>query len=438
MSAANDITHADVLVVGAGPAGLAAATAAARHGCDVHVLDDNLAPGGQIWRASSVAANTQSTQPMSSREKAIAALHASGATLHCATRVFAAPANNVVDVLEQDEHGLRYTYRTLIVATGARELMLPFPGWTLPGVLGAGGLQALVRAGYSVAGKRVAVVGTGPLLIAVAAHLQEAGARVVLLAEQAGLRTMLPLAASMLLRFTKLRQGLHYAARLRGTPVRMGWWPVEAIADRGVLAGVRITNGSETRTIDCDLVATGFHLVPNSELAELLGCALAATPVGRRVLVDTYQRTTRADVFCVGEPTGIAGLDAALLQGEIAGLTAAGQPSTHLHARAAAERAFGKMLDRTFRLRKALRTLAAEDTILCRCEDASFAQVKACAGWTEAKLQTRCGMGPCQGRICGPATRVVFGWEPASVRPPLVPVPLHALISSTSHHEENL
>ena len=115
------------------------------------------------------------------------------------------------------------------------------------------------------------------------------------------------------------------------------------------------------------------------------------------------------------------------MQGEIAGLACSGKPTGHLRARNTAELKFAKRLERAFRLRPELRSLASPDTIVCRCEDVTYTNLSGHSGWTDAKLQTRCGMGACQGRICGPAVETLFNWKPQSVRPPLFPVPINAL-----------
>jgi NADPH-dependent 2,4-dienoyl-CoA reductase/sulfur reductase-like enzyme len=189
------------------------------------------------------------------------------------------------------------------------------------------------------------------------------------------------------------------------------------------LEAVRVTNGTRTWTEPCDLLACGYHLVPNTEIAELLGCNFR----GRFVEVDDEQRTSLENVFCAGEPTGIAGLEAALVEGEIAGLASAGKSSTSLGTRRAKQRVFGNRLEKAFALRSELRSLARPGTIVCRCEDVPLSSLSGRTGWTDAKLQTRCGMGPCQGRICGPTVEYLFGWTPGSVRQPLFPVPLQVL-----------
>ena len=429
----------DVLVVGAGPAGMAAAIAAATYGSRVIVLDDNAAEGGQIWRKD-IATTLDPARPevQDARQAALrAAFHKSGAKLLPGRRVVDAPRPGVLHTIADTPEGPMpesFAWDRLILATGARERFLPFPGWTLPGVVGAGGLQALVKGGYPITGRRVIVAGTGPLLLAVAAHLQHDGARVISIAEQASISQLVPFAASLWSHPSKLRQGMRCRAALANVPYRTGWWPVAVEkTSSGIL--VRMTNGKRTLAESCDLLACGFHLVPNTELAELLGCKLN----GDVVDVNEQQQTSVAGVFCSGEPTGIAGLDAALVQGEIAGLAAAGQAqhSSLLRRKRAKEQAFGRRLNRAFRLRPEVCSLSEPETIVCRCEDVNFARLQSHTSWTEAKLQTRCGMGPCQGRICGPAVQSLFGWRSTSVRPPIFPVPIGAFGKNDSESLED-
>jgi NADPH-dependent 2,4-dienoyl-CoA reductase/sulfur reductase-like enzyme len=426
--------HADVIVVGAGPAGIAAASAAARHGRSVLLLDDNPKAGGQIWRSGIEAPGHRANRGESLRKnRALQRLLSSGATLLSGYRVFDAPAPGTLQAIREtanDTDVIALQYDSLILATGARERFLPFPGWTLPGVFGAGGLQALVKGGFPVHAKRIAVAGSGPLLLAVAVHLLEYGAHVTSVSEQAPIAQLAPFAVSLLSHPAKISQGIGYRIALGKTPYRTGCWPVTALPDRatGLLKSVQLTNGEKTWDEPCDLLACGFHLVPNTELASLLGCDLR----GDFVQVNEQQQTSVENIYCAGEPTGIAGLDAALLQGEIAGLACAGQPTGPQRVRNAAEKKFAARLETAFQLRPELRLLATLETIVCRCEDVTYEDLATRAGWTEAKLQTRCGMGPCQGRVCGPATQTLFGWTPKSIRPPLFPVPLSALCSHDS------
>jgi NADPH-dependent 2,4-dienoyl-CoA reductase/sulfur reductase-like enzyme len=421
--------HFDVIVVGAGPAGIAAATAAARHGRSLLLLDDNSAAGGQIWRGGIETSKQRGNKrERAKKTKALRELASSGATLLSGYRVFDVPAPGTLQAIREtdgDAEVVALQYDRLILATGARERFLPFPGWTLPGVFGAGGLQALVKGGLHVQEKRIVVAGSGPLLLAIAAHLREYGAPVVCIAEQAPMSQLASFAASLWSHPARILQGIGYLSALGKTQYRTGCWPVSAIANEvtGFLKSVRFTDGTKMWDEPCDLLACGFHLVPNTELASLLGCDLR----GDFVEVDEQQQTSVANVYCAGEPTGIGGLEAALVQGEIAGLACAGQDTMSLFTRNAIERKFAARLESAFRLRPELRLLASLETIVCRCEDVTYENLATRSGWTDAKLQTRCGMGPCQGRICGPATQTLFGWTPQSIRPPLFPVPVSAL-----------
>lgn len=424
----------DIVVVGAGPAGLAAATSAATAGSNVAVLDDNPRVGGQIWRAGAGKSAADRA-----RERTVEAFHASGAELFAGRQVVGATASaGALDAWFGAEQRLEsFRFKSLILATGARERFLPFPGWTLPGVFGAGGLQALVRGGYEIHGKRVVVAGTGPLLLAVAAHLKQDGAEIVAIAEQAPISQLAGFAMSLVSRPGKVLQGLRLRAELGSVPYRTGCW-VTAAEGREALAGVRLTDGSQTWTEPCDLLACGFHLVPNTELASLLGCRITESGVE----VNAQQQTSEAGIYCAGEPTGVAGVDAAIVQGKIAGLAAAGKSgaASRLLAQRDAEVAFGQAMSRAFALRPEILRLAAPDTIVCRCEDVRLGEIQGQSmphiSWTDVKLQTRCGMGPCQGRICGPALDAIFGWRNASVRPPIFPVPISALCSASQQNSD--
>ena len=157
-------------------------------------------------------------------------------------------------------------------------------------------------------------------------------------------------------------------------------------------------------------------LTPNLSLPIAVGCA-----VGDGVLVDRWQRTSVDGVYCVGEAVGVGGLETALVEGEIAGFAATGQAGAaraRFSERARARR-FARALERHFALRAELRNLAEDHTVLCRCEDVPYGEVRQHTSWRAAKLYTRCGMGPCQGRVCGSATEFLFGWAPDSVRPPI-------------------
>ena len=408
----------DILVVGGGPAGMAAAVHAAEHSQRVGIVDDNASPGGQIWRAESAAG------PAASRwgER----LRSSGATVLCG-RVFQQPEPRVV-LAESDNNLLELNYEKLILATGARERFLPFPGWTLPNIMGAGGLQAMVKCGLPIRGKRVVVAGTGPLLLAAAAYLRKHDAEIPIICEQASWASLLRFSMTLLRQPDKIVQGLQLKRQLARARFSADSWPVAASGAARVEA-VTISRRGRTETIPCDYLACGFHLVPNIELPQLLGCQIH----NGCVQVDDFQRTTLSGVFCVGEPTGIGGVELSLVEGEIAGLTAAGRnaEARALFRQRQKLRRFASNLDRAFRLRAELRSLPSAETIVCRCEDVRYSHLREHTGWRAAKLQTRCGMGPCQGRICGPVTQFLFKWNPDSVRPPIFPSRVESMAGLT-------
>jgi NADPH-dependent 2,4-dienoyl-CoA reductase/sulfur reductase-like enzyme len=341
------------------------------------------------------------------------------------TRVVDAPTKGTL-LAEAGPGLLTLQYQRLVLATGARERFLPFPGWTLPGVLGAGGLQAMVKAGLPIAGKRVLVAGTGPLLLAVAASLRQKGAIVPLVAEQASRQRVLTFAAGLWRWPGKLLQAFALRCRLLGTSLQMGCWPVAALG-KNRLEEVTFQMGKQTITYPCDYLACGFGLVPNLELPLLLGCAIQ----NGAVQVDAWQQTSLPDVYCAGEPVGIAGLEAALVEGQIAGHAAAEQPQrvARLQQQRVRTRRFAALLERAFGLDERLKELPQPDTIVCRCEDVTWERLRTHTTGRAAKLQTRCGMGPCQGRVCGPALEFLAGWSVQAPRPPLFPVRLSSLMN---------
>jgi len=341
----------DVIVVGAGPAGLAAACRAAECGATVALLDDNPRPGGQVWRADA-------RQPKGKAARWLRLAGERNVGWIAAARVFAAPAPGRI-VLERSHGNLELAYRNLVLATGARERLLPFPGWTLPNVMGAAGLEALVRSGFSVKGKKVVVAGAGPLLLAVAKYLRGQGANVRLVAEQTDPATLNRFARGLARRPAKLAQAVFLRAALLGIPYRSGCWPVAA-EGRGKLESVTLRRGGKTWSEPCDYLACGFGLIPNVELASLLGCRVGQAGVE----VDEYQQTSVAGVYCAGEATGMGGLGLSLAAGEIAGYAAAGRPEAarKLFRARQSHRLFAAALDETFALRGELRSLAQGDT----------------------------------------------------------------------------
>jgi NADPH-dependent 2,4-dienoyl-CoA reductase/sulfur reductase-like enzyme len=448
-----------IVVVGAGPAGLAAAEAASASGQAVTLIDENPEAGGQIWRGAPAAdmRGRRLYEALQQRPhvrflfgaRIVAALPAQVLLLEMdgAAGEFRSgrrPLDRSTD--SRDDASLPETFRQmaladgggprapgflhvewsqLIICSGARELLLPFPGWTLPGVTGAGGLQALIKGGLPVAGRKIVIGGSGPLLLASAATAAAAGAHVSHIAEHASVRRLARFALGLAAHPAKAAQALRLQRQIGATRYLAGTAIVEARGDTR-LRSVVLRRGTRQWEHECDYLAAGFGLVPETALARLIGCA---TEHGA-VTVDGTQQTSQPGVFAAGECTGIGGVDKSLAEGRIAGLCAAGRDAARgdLHLRTRA-RAFAKLLGRSFALSPALRAMPRPDTLVCRCEDVRLAQLAPHAGWRDAKLQTRLGMGPCQGRVCASACEFLFGWDAPGARQPLCPTTAATLAS---------
>lgn len=419
----------DVIVVGAGPAGLAAAAAAGEAGATVAVIDAAAAPGGQYWRNASAPPvprlhhGRDAFLSLQSRVDGVAAvrLHrhhvqtvhreGDGFLLRCA--VGAEPR------LAHAAAAIRG--RRLILATGAYDRQLPFPGWDLPGVLTAGGVQALLKGHGVVAGKRVVVAGTGPFLLPVATGILHSGAAVPAVVEANSPGDFLRHPSALLGAPRKLLEGVEYLATLarHRTPYRRRHAVVEALGDDH-LEAVRIVALDAANlpvpesgtTVPCDVLAVGWGFTPQLELHLQLDCATNLGADGSLVVdVDAAQRTTSAQLWAAGEATGVGGADLAVVEGEIAGRSAADVdvPKPLLRRREALRR-FAAAMHAVHPVPPFLLDQLPDPTIVCRCEEVRAEQIRDAVrqwGATDArsvKLLTRPGMGWCQGRVCGYAT----------------------------------
>jgi NADPH-dependent 2,4-dienoyl-CoA reductase/sulfur reductase-like enzyme len=399
----------EVLVVGAGPAGLSAARAAASGGAQVVVLDDNPLSGGQIWRGGpladlpTVATDLQGAVASSPNIRVIQSARVVGRL----------DAHTLL--VETDTGAIRIRWHALILCTGARERLLPFPGWTLPGVTGAGGLQALIKGGLPVRGQRVVIAGSGPLLFAVAATARKAGAQVLMVAEQVSLARVSSFARKLPLWPSKLLQ----AVQLRDAAYRTSS-TVLSVQGAVQVESVTVQQGRRTVTLDCERVAVGYGLVPNIGLAQALGCSVQAADGVDQVAVDMHQATSQPGIYAAGECTGIGGCERAMAQGSIAGFAAIG--GSHKVRAFEKDRtywsAFAAHANACFSLDARLKALPAPETLVCRCEDVSHQILQRYSSWTEAKIHSRCGMGACQGKVCGTAAQFLYGWRMPEARMP--------------------
>ncbi|MEV6953367.1 NAD(P)/FAD-dependent oxidoreductase [Streptomyces sp. NPDC051183] len=446
----------DLAVVGAGPAGLAAAVTAAGLGLRVTVLDAGDRPGGQYYRTPAPGLGAARPQALhhgwadfASREAALRAHESAG-------RITFLPGHHVWAVVPDgpgwllhavaghgpEERAAAVRARGVLLATGAYERQLPFPGWTLPGVIGAGGAQAMLKGGLVLPGKRVVVAGSGPLLLAVAGSLAAAGATVPAVVEGASYTGYAGRAAALLRNPGKLAEGATYGSALLRHHVRLltrhavteahGTDRVEAVTVARLDRDWRPVPGT-ARRIPCDAVAVGHGLVPQLELATGLGCATRRSADGTVALdLDAAQRTSVPGIWSAGETGGIGGAQLALVEGELAALDIAGRPAPgRLVRRRARLRAFAAAMAAAHRPGEGWTDWLRDDADACRCEEVPAGRIREAVrdlGARDArtvKLLTRAGMGWCQGRMCGPAVAALAGEEPAPDRRPLsCPVPL--------------
>jgi thioredoxin reductase len=458
----------DVAVIGAGPAGLAASVAAVEGDARVVLIDASPRIGGQYWRhrAGDDGTRHHAWPAFLRLNAAVETATAAGTLVHLAGlqvwHVAPEPDGFVVHALNGGrEREVRA--RTVVLATGAFDRQLPFPGWTLPGVYTAGAAQALLK-GHGVAvGQRIAVAGTGPFLLPVAAGLAEAGATVVGVFEGGRPTAFSRHPMTVLRSASKLREGAGYLRVLRahGVPYRMRSTVIEALGDEAV-TGVRVARldpgwqivPESEQELECDAVAVGYGFTPQPELALQLGCAHVLDPDGSLVAtVDEDQASSVTGVFIAGEATGVGGAELAQAEGEIAGFAAAARglgramdrgATRRARVRRGGGRAFARALQEAFPVRPGWLGWLTPETIVCRCEEVTAGRVEAAMtdlGATDVrtvKLLARPGMGLCQGRVCGYASACLVAdraGRPASAadvmalaaRPIAQPVPLRVL-----------
>ncbi|GLQ98940.1 NAD(P)/FAD-dependent oxidoreductase [Dyella mobilis] len=410
----------DVAIVGAGPGGLAAARAAASQGARVALIDAQAHAGGQVWRKDIEHGWPRRAQACIPRIVEHPRIH-----WLAQTQVVHADAGALL--LENETQAWRVAYDTLILANGARELLLPFPGWTLPGVTGAGGLQALAKQGWPLHGRRAVIAGSGPLLLAAAVTAKRHGAQVLGIYEQADAASVHRFARGLWRWPGKALQAVSLRGQLAGIPYHCGSVVREALGT-DTLQAIEVETPRGSEPLSCDLLAIGFGLVPNIELAQMLGCRLNEAGVHGRVEVDTMQRSSVPGVYAVGELCGIGGRDSAWIEGLIAGHAAVGaKVQARWLRRQRHAREFAESLQHHFKLSTRVRAMARPDTLVCRCEDVPLQALRGHADARSAKLATRCGMGACQGRICGSALAELGIFPRGGSRPPLFPVRLSTL-----------
>jgi D-hydroxyproline dehydrogenase subunit alpha len=415
----------DLAVVGAGPAGLAAAVTAAGAGCRVALLDSGPRLGGQYWRHRDDTGHGH--RAWSTFAALRAALLDSAVDYRAGAAVWFTESNPPWYVLHLEDSPAVYA-RSLLIATGTYDRVLPFPGWDLPGVVTPGAAQALLKGSGVAVGSQVVVAGAGPFLLPVAAGLLRAGVRVAGVYEAGNPLGYLrrPWALSV----GKLREAAGYLARLarHRVPYRARHAVIAAHGTQ-VVTGVDVArldrHGApvrrSVRTVGCDAVAVGYGFTPQLELPLALGCTTRLDVDGNLVLdVDVAGRTSVAGVYAAGEVTGVGGAELSLVEGRVVGAVAAmalHRPSpfsepelTRLLARRVSLRRFAGLMHEVHAPPAGWTDWLRGDTLVCRCEEVPRSAIEAAV--TELGATTgravkglcRPGMGWCQGRVCGYAT----------------------------------
>ena len=482
-ASATSLRALDVAVLGAGPAGIGAAIAAHAAGRSVLLIDEAPAAGGQIYRKvpdSLLPAGhgAGDTDPDRRAGDALRReLNGSGVRTAFGWRVWSAMRSEHGFRLDAISDGGPHSVEApaLLIVTGAIERVLPFPGWTTPGVFGLAAATTMLKSQRISPGKRVVVAGAGPLLAAVAAGVVKAGAEVAAVVDVNGPASWLAAAPALTLRPRLAAQGAGWVLRLlrarvplhfRARVVRaLGDQRLEAVEIEPVAGGVRRRPGSAAMTIDGDALCIGHGLAPATEIPRLLRaeCVFDRARGGWRPETDGFGRTSVAGLYVAGDGAGILGGQAALFAGRAVGAAIAADLSGTVPVARASwsgwrARRFGAAMTGLTATKSAVAAAIPAETIVCRCEDVTRAEIDAGydAGAREInqlKHFTRCGMGPCQGRICGEAVAELLALRLAADgavadidagrrragqwtgRTPLRPVPLAALVGEFSYDD---
>lgn len=466
----NDRIHSPLTVVGAGPAGIMAAYTAAEAGVNVTIIDDNPLPGGQYYRQSpSEFKFANANDAFSGRTDAASIykkLDHPKIRMIYNTQVWGVFDERTLALADQEKSYLIQSDR-IILATGAYDRPMAFPGWTLPGVYGAGATLRMIKTQWLLPGKRVLLAGLGPLQLALANALVKQGVKVVCIAEATDPFTKMNQLPKFWGHWDRIGEAIGYmwSLQMHKAPLWFNHVIVEATGkDQVQSAKIARLNqqgmvipGTE-RKFDVDAICLGYGLLPSFQLAAALGCKLRFDDyLNWQVPVhDNFMETSQAGIFVAGDVTDIAGAKSAAVQGKIAGLAAAHQLGFIDQTRC--DKALAPLYSELHRLdrltsalheiyafRPVLNHLAKDDTLLCRCEEITYKQVKEALaeGATDlhqVKLATRAGMGYCQSRFCSVLIAPIIAEatgkplsevQPFTVRPPIHPIPLKVLAAGT-------
>jgi NADPH-dependent 2,4-dienoyl-CoA reductase/sulfur reductase-like enzyme len=400
-----------IAIIGAGPAGLAAAKVASEIGAEVIVLDSAPRPGGQYWRHRDGVQGYKSHRASGYFD---AVINSRNVTYIHGAQVWSATRNKSSITLNYLQSGVEktITVEKLILTTGAYDRSIPFTGWELPGSMTPGAAQALLKGYGVVAGKKILVSGTGPFLLPVAVGLAEAGAEVLGIVEAHSPLRWLRSPLALILNPQKALELLYYLGKIRkySLKVYFGRAVIGFNGNTATLSKLKsnLEAKGKTSQIECDVVASGWGFNPDVTLGGILGCNQEVDLDGSVIFtVDSEQRSSVENIWIAGEATGIGGADLALAEGEIAALSALnGSIPFSLIFKRFRLQLFATALQRSYPVGNGWQSWIKPETKICRCEEVSHGEI--CQSVTElsaqdsrtSKLFTRAGMGLCQGRVC--------------------------------------
>ena len=452
------IPEFDVVVVGLGPAGMAAASSAVQAGLKVAVIDENAAPGGQVYRQG-LSGFTGSGARKSRGSKLLKSFQQDQGRMEFFPNslVWASFATDCLNV-KQNDTLLQIGYRRLILCEGAQERTVPFPGWNLPGVMTAGGLQKLILHQRVLPGGRMVFSGAGPLLFAAAAAAVKAGAQVLAVCDANPRTAYLPLLGRVASRSVLMAEGMHYFRELikQRVPIHHSKAVIAAQGDEKVqqvtladLNGDGSAKVNKFQHLEVDIVGLNHGFLPASRLTRLLDVAhiFDASQRALRPLCDRFGRTSNRKILVAGDGAGVGGADYAALAGKLAASAAisdlTNMPPDELDRQSRpllSEMAgFQKYADRLHKLtapKPGLYQNLDDDVVICRCEGVTVGKIKGVLDKSQGSLTelkaSRISMGPCQGRTCEPIILELlsmWGHSPAQsgelhLRPPIAPIPL--------------
>ena len=422
----------DLVVIGGGPAGIAAAATAAKHGLSVALIDERPTLGGQIYKRVGPGFKVKSAKEVGKDyflgEELINELENSSVELFLETLV-GTIENSAVVIVRNGESAERLNYKKLLISPGAYDRPVAFPGWTLPGVITAGAAQSLVKTQRVNPGSRIFFAGSGPLALAFPAQLSGYGANIVGIIEAAprpGIFKALRILLAVIGNLDLMRDAAKYQFHLISNRIPMtyrriivsanGKDRVESVTHAKVDKNWRVIPGTE-KTVEVDALCVGYGFFPSVELFRLLGCELAyeESRGGAVVKLDNWGATSVANVFGAGDGTGISGSYVAIARGRLAALKIAAElgkiSETSLTALATGfqktfkrRTKFQSAINNAYEIKSGIYALADNKTVICRCESVTLENIlpvlESTVDPSVVKAYTRCGMGLCQGRNC--------------------------------------